>query len=219
MPVYQNMWIHSCVWWEGLRRLDADSSLSNVKISSLVNSLHNPNEKVWLVNKGNWVPPSFWSSLEIANYACASFPLEPLRKHSTAKSFQDGVRWLLFHFKPQNGPGRILLSQIWGVWFPIHHLFFDLSEPNLLLRFTEYIPQVHWVEKSRKHSGKTALLPQEQERGTKNRNRFNGVTAQGKQKGPGIPLLEMKGFHVHQPGSAGVKHWWGPGGSDNDSFS
>lgn len=108
------MWIHSCVWWEGLRRLDADSSLSNVKISSLVNSLHNPKEKVWLVNKGNWVPPSLWSSLEIANYACASFPLEPLRKHSTAKSFQDGVRWLLFHFKPQNGPGCILLSQIWG---------------------------------------------------------------------------------------------------------
>lgn len=38
-------------------------------------------------------------------------------------------------------------------------------------------------------------------------------TAQGRQKGQGVPLLGTKGFHMPQQGSAGVKHWQGLGGS------
>lgn len=75
--------------------------------------------------------------------------------------------------------------------------------PNLLFYLlTEYIPQVHWVENSRKHSGKPGLSPQEQRPKNKRQERIiaqvylPGVLLQGQ----GIPLLGTKGFYKHQQG-------------------
>jgi len=48
---------------------------------------------------------------------------------------------------------------------------FVYDNAKTLLSFTEYIPQVHHLENSRKHSGKTRLYHQE-----KNRNKTQELT-------------------------------------------